>query len=102
MNSVANNLPIEKLLKLNPFAVEQLADFGLCCRNPIVGLSDKETYGYFADVFAFLHGVFSEGEIDPERMPGIRLLVQTAWAAAQYETFRRQPEGIETDEDPQP
>lgn len=102
MNSPADNLPIERLLKLPRFAVAQLADFGPGYFNPLIANDDGGTCGNISDAMQFLHELLGVDHDFTESMPGIRLLVQTVWVAAQYEAFRRQPEIPDTNEEPRP
>ncbi len=88
-NSTAEIL-LAKLAKVDPYALEQMADFnGPSVFNPVIGGTPAETFYKLEQGMQFLHGMISDddGALDCDR-GGLALYVQTLWAAVQYEAFR--------------
>ena len=59
--------------------------------NPYIGGSPAETCGRVADALGFLYGVLFTNDIDFEQSRhGLGLMVQTIWAATQFEGLAEQ------------
>lgn len=84
---------LKNLASRDPFAVSQLADCGPGYFNPLIGSSPAETCEKLSDVLGFVYDLVGPkgGEFSDitDKQPGIALVLQTAWAAAQYEGYRR-------------
>lgn len=82
---------LANLAKCDPHAVRCIADWGgPGYLNPIIGRTPTETFGRFNDALGFLHTLMlSDDGVDLETLPGLALLVQTMWVAAQYESHRQ-------------
>jgi hypothetical protein len=67
------------------FAEKTCSDSGVTYFNPLIGHDAAETFSNISAVLGFVHDVMEDrgGEI-AENGEGIRLLLQTAWTAAQY------------------
>lgn len=82
---------LAKLAKCDPYAIECLADWGgPAYLNPIIGESPTETFSNLNDGLGFLFALLrSDDGMNCETYPGLALLVQTMWVAAQYEEHRQ-------------
>ncbi|MBN8285473.1 hypothetical protein, partial [Zoogloea sp.] len=53
--------------------------------NPLIGTSAAETCTKMEPVIALLHELFDRNLVSEDMTPGIAKVVQTVWAAMQYE-----------------
>jgi hypothetical protein len=88
---------LQKLAKVDPYALELLADFeGPQCFNPIVGRTPTETFLQMNSALGFVHGLLNSQEGPaPEWHDGLALFIESIWTAAQYEAFRVDAAGKE-------
>jgi hypothetical protein len=77
-------------MKAEPVALEHIAEPGPGYFNPLIGNSDAATFSNISDAMYFLHDTLETKEEICEVAPGIKFLVQTVWAAAQYESYRHE------------
>jgi hypothetical protein len=77
-------------MKAEPVALEHIAEAGPGYFNPLIGNSDAATFSNISDVMHFLHDTLETKDNICEVAPGIKLLVQTVWAASQYESVRHE------------
>lgn len=71
-------------LAATAFANETWSGYGPAYFNPLIGFDDGETFTNIGDVLGFLQEILGNEKESYGSHPGARLLVQTAWAAAQY------------------
>lgn len=81
---------LEKIARADLFAVETVAEAGPTYLNPVLGLDEAETFRNINDVMGLVHEILGpKADISLEEFsPGLRLLIQTVWTAAQYEAHR--------------
>lgn len=65
-------------------ALEVVTSSGVCYFNPFIGGSAAQTCEKLNDGFGLLHYLLSRG-VAEDIQPGLSLLAQTMWAAAQFE-----------------
>ena len=65
-------------------ALKMAESYGVKYFNPFIGNSAADTCGSLNEGFTFLHHVLNRG-VAEEIQPCLSLLVQTMWAAAQFE-----------------
>lgn len=68
----------------NEIALEVAKSSGVCYFNPFIGGSAAETCEKLNDGFGMLHYLLSR-DVSEDIQPGLSLLAQTMWAAAQFE-----------------
>lgn len=78
-----------RLQGVDPHAIEQLADYGPAYFNPLIHRDEEKTFEAIESVMQMLHILIDSDEDIAEIRPGLALVVQTVWAAAQYERDRR-------------
>ncbi len=84
-NSTAVNDKTDRAtLAATKFADETWRDCGPTYFNPLIGFDDGETLRNISGVLGFLHEILDSDESNYGNHRGVRLIVQTAWAAAQY------------------
>ena len=69
----------------NEIALEVAKSSGVCYFNPFIGGSASETCEKLNDGFGMLHYLLSR-DVSEDIQPGLSLLAQTMWAAAQFES----------------
>lgn len=78
-----------RLRHIDPHAIEALADYGAGYWNPLIHADEEKTFGSIEEVMSLLHDLLRSDKDLEEIRPGIVLVVQMVWAAAQYERDRR-------------
>lgn len=75
-----------KDLAATEFANETWRDMGAGYFNPLIGYDSAETFSNISAVLGFVHDVMEDHPAGEtlENVEGMRLLLQTAWTAAQY------------------
>ena len=68
----------------NEIALDVAKSSGVCYFNPFIGGSASETCEKLNDGFTLLHYLLSRSAAE-DIQPGLSLLTQTMWAAAQFE-----------------
>lgn len=80
---------LRRLAAVDPYAVEQLADFGgPSIFNPFIGNTAAASFDALESGLSFVHALIDSDEDLSEKRPGLSLFVQTLWSAVQYEAFR--------------
>ncbi len=77
------------LQRTDPYAIEVLADYGPGYWNPLISADDEKTFDRIEQVMHLLHDLLNSDKDLDEVRPGIALVAQTVWTAAQYECNRR-------------
>ena len=69
----------------NIYAHQVIDDCGPNYFNPLIGTSPAETCAKTEPVIALLHELFDRNLVSEDMNPGLAKIVQTVWAAMQYE-----------------
>ncbi len=77
-----------RLRGVDPYAIEILADYGPGYWNPLLNGGDAKLFEGVSDCMALLHNLLASEKDLEEIRPGLALMVQTVWAATQYEQHR--------------
>jgi hypothetical protein len=80
---------------VDPHALECLSQSGPQYFNPVLGDSDESTFKNLASLMGMIHDLLGREGGVTELEPGLRLVVQMAWAACQYEANRRSEGGVQ-------
>ena len=87
----------ESIKSNDVFAVETLLDNGAVYFNPMICVSDEKSFEQIELVMQLLHSVIDSDDDIEDIRPGLAILLQTVWAAVQYQSNRlaaaRQMEG---------
>jgi hypothetical protein len=70
------------------FAIETMVDFGTAYFNPMIQRSEEKTFEQIERVMQLLHSLIDSKDSIDEIRPGLAIVAQTVWAAAQYESNR--------------
>lgn len=81
------------------FAIEAMADFGTAYFNPMIQRTEEKTFEQIERVMQLLHSVIDSKDSIDEIRPGLAIVAQTVWAAAQYECNRLAAVRAKTGED---
>lgn len=66
-------------------AYQQVSEYGATYFNPLIGRTAAETCEKTEHVMAFLHELLIRDLVDEDTNSALAKIVQTAWAAMQYE-----------------
>lgn len=60
-------------------------DFGINYFNPLIGNSAGKTCANIEPIMEMLYGLSNRNLISEDMNPGVKMIIQTVWAAMQYE-----------------
>lgn len=81
---------LRKLATIDRFAVETFADSGIAYFNPLIGMTESETFGNIESIVQLMHEVLDpDNECDLYSVQhGLHLLTTIVWTTVQYESHR--------------
>ena len=66
-------------------ANQTINDYGAIYFKPLIGRSAGETCSNTESIMKMLYGLLDRDQVSEDMSDGIKLIVQTVWAAMQYE-----------------